>query len=182
MEEDLTEAGLDEATEDERRRLIRGTSVGRYVIINFVDEGGMGAVYKAFDPELDRVIALKILSITKTGHDLSADVQVRRNRLLREAQALAKLSHPNVVTVHDVGTYENSIFIAMEFVAGRTLGDWRQAENPSQDQVIYVSPPPAEVWWPPTRPVSFTGISNQPTSSSAMTAGSGFLILAWPAR
>src|SRR5688572_4678790 len=77
----------------------RGSSVGRYVILELLGEGGMGVVYKAYDPELERPIALKLIN--------SGESQVSgayRERLLREAQALARLSHPNVIAVHDVGT------------------------------------------------------------------------------
>src|SRR4051794_30064164 len=95
--------------------LTRGTSVGRYLLLDLLGEGGMGVVYKAYDPELGRPIALKLLP---TGAD---DGGERSERLLREAQALARLQHPNVVAVHDVGTVGTNVFIAMEFVEGQTL-------------------------------------------------------------
>jgi len=103
-------------------RLARGSSVGRYLILDVIGEGAMGVVYAAFDPELDRRVAVKLLQ---------AQPRVRANRkgaqawLVREAQALARLSHPNVVEVHDVGTLPGErVFVAMELVPGETLRDW----------------------------------------------------------
>ena len=95
--------------------LRRGATIGRYLVLTRLGSGGMGVVYAAYDPELDRKVAVKLL---KPGeHDPRG-----RARLLREAQALAKLSHPNVVAVHDVGTVGEQVFVAMEFVQGVTLG------------------------------------------------------------
>jgi tetratricopeptide (TPR) repeat protein len=91
-----------------------GQPIGRYVVQRRLGEGAMGVVYAAEDPSLERVIAIKLLR--STGEQAS-------ERLLREAQSLAKLSHPNVVTIHDVGVHETRVFLAMEFVAGRTLRD-----------------------------------------------------------
>ncbi|MCW5831327.1 MAG: serine/threonine protein kinase, partial [Labilithrix sp.] len=79
----------------------------------------MGVVYSAFDPELDRKIAVKVLRRRGARRE-----REDHERLQREAQAMARLSHPNVVTVHDVGTFEGSVFLAMEFVEGTTLGEW----------------------------------------------------------
>src|SRR2546427_2646083 len=76
----------------------RGSCVGRYLVLDQLGEGGMGVVYKAYDPELERPIALKFLRPREQQSDAF------RERLLREAQALARLSHPNVIAVHDVGT------------------------------------------------------------------------------
>ncbi len=105
--------------------LERGAKVGRYTVLERVGSGGMGVVYAAFDPELDRKIALKVMhprgsvGINTTGG---------RERLMREAKSMAKLSHPNVITVHDVGTFDDKMFIAMEFIDGSTLRAWlRQA-------------------------------------------------------
>ncbi len=86
----------------------------------------MGEVYAAYDPELNRKLAVKLLRAR--GGDPATDVN-RRTRLQREAQAIARLSHPNVVVVHDVGTFRDSVFIAMEFIEGDTLGAWL-AEQP----------------------------------------------------
>jgi tetratricopeptide (TPR) repeat protein len=95
--------------------------VGRYVILDCIGSGGMGVVYAAYDPELDRKVAIKLLRSELGGAPAGGDA---RTRLLREAQALARLSHPNVIGIHDVGTLEDRIFIAMEHVDGVTLGDW----------------------------------------------------------
>jgi len=100
--------------------LRRGDVVGRYVIISQLGQGGMGVVYAAYDPELDRRVALKLLL---AGEDGEAPLEAR-TRLLREAQALAQLSHPAVVAVHDVGTLGRQVWLAMEFVAGVTLTAW----------------------------------------------------------
>nr|WP_276604822.1 serine/threonine-protein kinase [Nannocystis sp. RBIL2] len=102
-------------------RLVRGTLVGRYIVIDLVGAGGMGAVYAAYDPELNRKVALKLLL---PG---SASEPIRQARLLREAQAMARLSHPNIGAIHDVGTFHEQVFFAMEFVAGVTLRAWLQA-------------------------------------------------------
>ncbi len=93
------------------------TRFGRYVVIERVGAGGMGEVYAAYDPELDRKVAIKLI---RPGRD----TEDARARLLREAQAMARLSHPNVVAVHDVGAFGRQVFIAMEFVRGETVTDW----------------------------------------------------------
>ncbi|WP_257452788.1 tetratricopeptide repeat protein [Archangium lipolyticum] len=95
-----------------------GARVGRYVLLRRVGEGGMGVVFAAYDPDLDREVALKLL---KPGAVADAEA---RGRLVREAQALARLSHPNVAIVHDVGQDGDTVFLAMELVRGRTLRHW----------------------------------------------------------
>ncbi|MEW5740562.1 MAG: tetratricopeptide repeat protein [Myxococcota bacterium] len=104
--------------------LARGTTLGRYVILERLGVGGMGEVFAAYDPHLDRKVALKLLR----GGALSAEEG--RARLLREAQAMARLQHPNVVTVHDVGVLDDRVFIAMEFIEGETLTDWLREDRP----------------------------------------------------
>jgi tetratricopeptide (TPR) repeat protein len=94
----------------------------------------MGVVYKAFDPDLDRAIALKLVAFDGPG----TDAEPLRQRLLREAKTLAQLSHPNVVAVHDVGTFEGSLFVAMEFVAGQNLRSWLGAEPRSTREILSV--------------------------------------------
>src|SRR5690606_31267047 len=92
---------------------------------------GMGVVYAAWDPQLDRRIALKLVSLGSRAA-LATDGDNHRLRLLREAQALARLEHPNVVKVHDVGVCraepgsigEDQVFIAMEQIVGRSLREW----------------------------------------------------------
>ncbi|MCR9160987.1 MAG: protein kinase domain-containing protein [Nannocystaceae bacterium] len=99
--------------------LDRGDSVGRYLVLRPLGRGGMGAVYAAHDPELDRTVALKI--VRRSGS--------RGVSLKEEAQTLARLSHPNVVSVHDVGEITDGVFIAMEYVEGRTLRKWAKAHR-----------------------------------------------------
>ncbi len=99
--------------------LDRGVCVDRYVILDRIGAGGMGVVYAAYDPELDRRVAIKLVR-TRAGAEHQ---RVARDRLLREAQGLAQLSHPNVVSVHDAGTYGDDVFLAMELVSGKSLSD-----------------------------------------------------------
>jgi tetratricopeptide (TPR) repeat protein len=94
--------------------------VGRYQILDRLGEGGMGAVYSALDPELDRRIAVKVLHAPGAG----LGATLGQARLLREAQAMARLQHPNVIAVYDVGTVDGSVFFAMEQVEGGTLRGW----------------------------------------------------------
>ena len=113
---------------EEAPGLAPGTQAGRYMILDQLGRGGMGVVYKAYDPELDRRIALKLLSV-KTGSQSQGDRA--RDRLLREAKALAQLSHPNVVSAYDVGTLDQDVFVAMELVEGKTLMEWVRETKPS---------------------------------------------------
>jgi tetratricopeptide (TPR) repeat protein len=100
--------------------LTRGDAVGRYLVLEPIGRGATGTVHAAYDPELDRKIAIKLLH-----RDVGAGSDDEpRHALIQEAQALAKLSHPNVVAVHDVGVHERRVFLAMEFVVGRTLRAW----------------------------------------------------------
>ncbi|PRQ03455.1 Serine/threonine-protein kinase PK-1 [Enhygromyxa salina] len=102
--------------------LTRGQTIGRYRVIECLGVGGMGVIYSAWDPELDRKLAIKIVR----GRDGSLGSPRGRARLLREGQALARLRHPNVISVHDVGTHEGRVFVAMEFIEGQTLHQWLQ--------------------------------------------------------
>ncbi len=115
--------------------LARGASIGRYVVLGLVGRGGMGEVYAAYDPELDRKVAVKLLRV-KPGAGVS--LTEGRQRTLREAQAIARLSHPNVVVVYDVGTFEEKVFIAMEFVEGHTAGFWAQSQNRTWQETLKV--------------------------------------------
>ncbi|HEY7213302.1 MAG TPA: serine/threonine-protein kinase, partial [Thermoanaerobaculia bacterium] len=112
--------------------LERGAAVGRYVILDRIGTGGMGVVYSAYDPELDRKVALKLL---RPDRDSSAG-DAARLRLLREAQAIARLSHPNVVAVYDAGSFGDQVFIAMEFVEGWTLRQWLAEKEPSWREIL----------------------------------------------
>jgi eukaryotic-like serine/threonine-protein kinase len=104
---------------DDSPGLRRGESVGRYVVVDRIGAGAMGVVYSAYDPDLDRRVALKLLVQASTaGID----------RMVREAQAAAKVVHPNVVAVHDVGTHGARMFVAMELVEGQSLAQWLDGE------------------------------------------------------
>jgi tetratricopeptide (TPR) repeat protein/predicted Ser/Thr protein kinase len=106
-------------------RLARGALLGRYVVEEQIGEGGMGVVYAANDPELHRRVALKLLQPELGSGAHASD---GRARLLREAQAMAQLSHPNVIHVYDVGTFEDHVFLALEFIDGEHLGRWIRRE------------------------------------------------------
>ncbi len=112
--------------------LERGATLGRYVILDRIGSGGMGVVYSAYDPELDRKVALKLLRPDRCGSAGEAG----RLRLLREAQAIARLSHPNVVQVYDAGSFGDRVFVAMELVEGRTLRRWLEEERPSWREAL----------------------------------------------
>jgi hypothetical protein len=98
-------------------RLERGTAVGRFVVIGEIGAGALGVVVSAHDPQLDRKVAIKVV------HS-GAQATVLRARLLREAQAMVRLSHPHVITVHEVGAIGGDVFVAMELVEGDTLAGW----------------------------------------------------------
>ncbi len=119
-------------TSDDERELPRGTVLARYVILQRVGTGGMGVVYAAYDPQLDRRVAVKVLAAER-----SLDSQ-GRHRMLREAQAMARLTHPNVVTVHDVGLHDERTFIAMEYVDGCTIKTWLAAAPRTWREVLRV--------------------------------------------
>jgi tetratricopeptide (TPR) repeat protein len=100
-----------------------GDEVGRYVLLRPLAHGGMGIVYLAFDPELDRNIALKLLLPGRL------DRPNERDALIGEARALAKLSHPNVIQVYDVGVWGEQVWVALEYLAGATLVEWGRARE-----------------------------------------------------
>ena len=100
----------------EAARLAPGETVGRYVVERIAGAGAMGIVYAARDPSLERTVAIKCVAGP-------GDPQAR-DRMIREAKAMAQLSHRNVVTVFDVGEHDDDVFFAMELVPGRTLRDW----------------------------------------------------------
>ncbi|MCH9685727.1 MAG: tetratricopeptide repeat protein [Deltaproteobacteria bacterium] len=131
----------DRAEVDAATEIVPGTAFGRYIVERKIGAGGMGMVFAARDPELDRLVALKVMRPTALrtrkqaranvmrglfGDEASAEppASVEQSRLLREARAAASVAHPNVVTIHDVGRTEGGVFIAMEFIRGRTLRQW----------------------------------------------------------
>lgn len=126
--QDATEPDLDQQAT--RARLVtrmfgkafEPTRVGRFALLARVGAGAMGIVHAGYDETLDRKVAIKLIS----GGDGSEDA---RPRMLREAQALARLNHSNVVQIYEAGMHEGQLFIAMEFVQGQTLRAWARAEG-----------------------------------------------------
>lgn len=98
--------------------------IGRFVVVDRLGAGGMGTVFRAYDPDLDRRVAIKVLR-----SDLAGSAR-DHERLAREAKLLARLTHPNVVAVHEVGTMDEGVFVAMEYVEGQDLGAWARANPP----------------------------------------------------
>jgi tetratricopeptide (TPR) repeat protein/predicted Ser/Thr protein kinase len=107
--------------------------IGRYVVLDWLGAGGMGVVYAAYDPELSRKVALKVLRYEDAGRSDRAPI---RDLLLREAQAMAQLAHPNVVAVFDVGSVQDRVFIAMELVDGMTLAQWLATKHRTRSEIM----------------------------------------------
>jgi len=108
--------------------------LGRYRLLSRIGAGGMGIVYAAYDDRLDRKVALKLIRPSRLdGAEAAA-------RTLREARALARLSHPNVVHVYEVGELaDRQVFVAMEFLAGPTLRAWLDVQPRPWQEVLAVS-------------------------------------------
>ena len=109
-----------------------GATVGRYRLLQLVGRGGMGEVYAAHDPELDRKIAIKVMR----GDTYPDDVEAAR--MMREAQSIARLSHPNLVTVYDVGTANGRVFVAMELIEGDTVAVWLEQRRRPRHEILRV--------------------------------------------
>ncbi len=109
----------------------RGTAIGRYIVLGVAGHGGMGVVYRAYDPELQREVALKLLRGRRTARQSAAEARLRR-----EAQAMARVSHPNVLPVYDVGVFESRAWVAMEFLVAETMGDWLDAAPRTWREVL----------------------------------------------
>jgi Tol biopolymer transport system component/predicted Ser/Thr protein kinase len=107
-----------------------GSKLGRYVIEHRIGSGAMGIVFAARDPDLDRAVAVKLL------RDQLGSGPEREARLVREAQALARVRHPNVVAVYDIGTWEDRVFVAMELVEGVTLRGWLAETARSSREIL----------------------------------------------
>ncbi|MCX4244871.1 serine/threonine-protein kinase [Paraliomyxa miuraensis] len=135
--ESIVRPGADETLADddlcqpERSLLEPGARLDRYHVLEAVGRGGMGVVYAAYDADLDRKVALKVLH----ERDALADERAQQ-RLLREAQAMAKLSHPNVITVHEVKAVNGRVFVSMEFVEGGTLTTWLEHHRGDRPRVL----------------------------------------------
>jgi len=110
--------------------LAPGTLVSHYKIVDKIGAGGMGEVYLADDTKLDRKVALKFMPI-----HLAADSEMRQ-RFTREAQAAARLDHPNIVTIYEVGEFNGRPFFAMQFIEGETLNKLRRDESLSIQKII----------------------------------------------
>ena len=102
-----------------------GRTVGRYLVLERLGAGGMGVVYAAWDQTLDRKVALKLIHPERLGSSKKRKRAIQR--MIKEARSLARLDHPNVVRVHEVGADAEQVFISMEFVEGLTLRNWRTA-------------------------------------------------------
>jgi serine/threonine protein kinase len=127
----IEQSGGSEQTLTETSRpgdLVAGSRIGGYELQSVLGEGGMGVVWSARDPRLGRTLAIKLLKRADAPPDL-------RTRLLREGRAMARLRHPNVVTVYEMGTDGDRAFIAMELVDGGSLDGWL-ARHPPSDEVI----------------------------------------------
>ncbi|GAB4564971.1 MAG: hypothetical protein Tsb0020_15520 [Haliangiales bacterium] len=102
--------------------------IGRFRILDSIGSGGMGEIFSAYDERLDRKVAIKLV------HQNHSRAMRAQARLLREAQALAQLSHPNVVQVYEVGTADGQLFIAMEYIRGTTLRRWLEDKDRDSDK------------------------------------------------
>ena len=119
------------ASADETRARREGaTAIGRFLLLRKLGEGGMGEVYSGYDEQLDRKVAIKVL------HAAYAPEETQK-RTLREAQALARLSHPNVVAVHEVGQVEGDVFVVMEHIDGITLRDWQDEPERTVAEILH---------------------------------------------
>jgi tetratricopeptide (TPR) repeat protein/predicted Ser/Thr protein kinase len=110
----------------------QGGRIGRYLVLRLLGEGGMGSVFAAYDAELDRTVAIKLLRAAP------ASTLFNRSWLLAEAKAMARLSHPNVAQVYDVGEVDDHVFIAMEMIQGMTLRKWLKREKRSWSEIVEV--------------------------------------------
>jgi len=130
----VDEVDLQRTTDAVRQRLFDSPAepvkLGRFVLIDRLGAGRMGSVYSAYDPKLDRKVAVKLIRRELIAAD---QVEERQQRLQREAKAMAQINHANVVAVHDVGEHDGQVFIAMELVDGVTLRRWLDGERSAAD-------------------------------------------------
>ncbi|MCB9704839.1 MAG: serine/threonine protein kinase [Myxococcales bacterium] len=127
---EITNPGADDLLKEQL--LSPGARVGRFLILRHLGEGGMGLIFAARDEELDREVALKILRTREREGALG------RKRMLREAKSLARLSHPNIVTIYEVGEFEGHVFIAMKLIEGRTLRGWLNIQRRAWRTIVAV--------------------------------------------
>ncbi len=117
-----------------------GQSLGRYKILEQLGEGGMATVYKAYDSSLERFVAIKIIRTDQFAPSMLDEILIRFER---EAKALAKLSHPNIVPVHDYGKYEGAPYLVMEYLPSGTLKQ-RSGNHLSVQQILRILLPIAQ--------------------------------------
>lgn len=109
----------DDLVPDESKVIVRTTRLGRFLLLKEIGAGGMGTVFAAYDEQLDRKVALKLLRKPRLGSER------QRLQILREARAAARISHPNVVAIYEVNEADGLIHIAMEYIDGETLLKWQ---------------------------------------------------------
>lgn len=105
------------------------STIGRFLLLRKLGEGGMGEVYLGYDEKLDRKVAIKILLAGSAPEE-------SQRRTLREAQALARLSHPNVVAIYEVGQVDGDVFVVMEHIDGQTLLDWQDEPSRTVEEIL----------------------------------------------
>ena len=115
------------------RRRAAPVTFGRFKVLDVIGQGGMGIVYACYDDQLERKVAVKVL-LGKTFQN----VDIARARLLREAQAMARLSHPNVVQVFEAGEFDDVVYLAMEYIEGRDLRTWLGVRARSWREIVAV--------------------------------------------
>jgi serine/threonine protein kinase len=116
---------------------VHAARLGHFQLLDVIGTGGMGTVYAAYDLNLDRKVAIKVLQDDGDEPETPEQTQQRNQRFLREAQAMAKLSHPNVVPIYEVGADGGTVFLAMEYVAGEPLDGWLR-KKPSWRTIVGV--------------------------------------------
>src|SRR3954470_5979311 len=107
-------------------------NLGKYKIIRVIGEGGMGRVYEAVDPIIGRRVAIKTIAL-----NIASDAETRA-RFFREAQAAGQLSHPNLITIHDIGEAEDTPYIVMEYLEGMDLSRAIRTEHLSYDRKMQI--------------------------------------------
>ena len=144
--------------------LAPGTKLSRYEIRSKLAEGGMGEVYLAWDSELNRTVAVKVL------HGAVAANEQRVRRLIQEAQAASTLHDPHILRIHEIGSTGNRRFIATEFIDGDTLRSRINNGSQNLNEILELPFKQRAHCRPLTRPESFTAISSPRTSWSAAMA------------
>jgi serine/threonine protein kinase len=132
-EESLTNAVTLPAASSLEGAIRPGAKIGRFVVSKQLGVGGMGVVYAADDPELGRQVALKVLRGA-----VARDSVLAARRIMREARLAARVSHPNVVAIYEVGQHGDHVFIAMELVSGSSLSAWIKERPRSPKEILAV--------------------------------------------